>query len=297
VTAFGVIAAALLTGLLLQRQRWAGERTARALNEYVILVALPCLILHELPGLQLNRDALLPIVIAWSVMILTALAVLLLQKPLGWSRPVTACLLLIMPLGNTGFVGFPLIKALLGDEGLPYAILYDQFGTFLALNTVGIAIAAGYSGERQSVFAIVKKIATFPPFLSLLLAFVLLPFTYPGWMQQALGVVAATLVPIVMLAVGINWRLRLQRHWWQPFVVGILLLLVVKPLIAWGLLLFTDAEHLVRQVIVLEAGMPAMISAGVLALRYNLAPQLAAALVGYSLLLSFASLLFWHWLV
>lgn len=296
-TAFALIAASLLLGLLLQWLRLAGERTARALNQYVIALALPCLILHELPNLQLNRGALLPIAIAWCVMIASAVVVLLLRKPLQWSRPVTACLLLLMPLGNTGFVGLPLIQVLVGDAGVPYAILYDQFGTFLALNTFGVAIAASYSGERQSPLTILGKIATFPPFISLLLAFVLLPFDYPAWLDTALGWGAATLVPVVMVAVGLNWRLRLQGELLQPFVVGLVLLLLAKPAFAWLLLQFTGGDPLVAQVIVLEAGMPAMISAGVLAIRYDLAPRLAASLVGYSLLLGFATLSLWRWLI
>lgn len=52
--------------------------------------------------------------------------------------------MLTVPLVNAGFVGIPLIEALLGTDAVPYAILYDQFGTFLALNTYGILVAAYY---------------------------------------------------------------------------------------------------------------------------------------------------------
>ena len=40
--------------------------------------------------------------------------------------------------------------------------------------------------------------------------------------------------------------------------------------------------------------MPAMISAGVLAMSYNLLPRLAASLVGYSLLLSLFTVWLWR---
>ena len=48
-----------------------------------------------------------------------------------------------------------------------------------------------------------------------------------------------------------------------------------------------------KKVVVLEAAMPAMISAGVLAMNYQLAPRLASSLVGYSLLLSLVTV--WAW--
>src|SRR5690606_17327665 len=171
------------------------------------------------------------------------------------------------------------------------------FGTFLALNTIGIAIAASYSGNGQSIATITKKILTFPPFISLLVAFALLPFTYPLWLDNGLGIIAATLVPVVMVAVGLNWRLQLEAHLLQPFMVGLALLLIAKPAFAWLLLFITTESGLATQVIVLEAGMPVMISAGILAISYNLAPRLAAALVGYSLLAAFITLPLWRWLV
>ena len=47
------------------------------------------------------------------------------------------------------------------------------------------------------------------------------------------------------------------------------------------------------QVNVLESAMPTMITAGALAIAHNLAPRLAAALVGYGILLSLVTLPAW----
>ena len=51
------------------------------------------------------------------------------------------------------------------------------------------------------------------------------------------------------------------------------------------------------QVSVLESAMPTMITAGALAIAHNLAPRLAAALVGYGILLSLLTLPAWLWLL
>jgi predicted permease len=42
--------------------------------------------------------------------------------------------------------------------------------------------------------------------------------------------------------------------------------------------------------------MPSMITAGVLAIAHNLAPRLAAALVGYGILVSMLTVPAWAWL-
>jgi len=44
---------------------------------------------------------------------------------------------------------------------------------------------------------------------------------------------------------------------------------------------------------VLEAAMPSMVTAGALAIAHGLAPRLAAAMVGYGLLLSLLTLPLW----
>ncbi|WP_336297537.1 AEC family transporter [Gilvimarinus xylanilyticus] len=291
---FVLIAVCLGAGLVLQFTRLAGERAAARLNAYVINLALPALILSELPKLQFDSRVFLPVVVAWSVMVATALGVLLVSRLVSLSRQVTGCLLLVLPLGNTGFVGIPLIEALVGAEGIGYAILYDQFGTFLALNTFGIAIAVGYSGGHTTSNQLAKRIFSFPPFISLLVAFALLWWDYPRWLMQGLEAVAWTLVPVVMVAVGIAWHLKLDRADLKVFVGALLTLCIAKPALAYWFSGWLGGEGVARQVVILEAGMPAMISAGVLAMRYELAPKLAASLVGYSLPVGIAALFVWR---
>lgn len=289
-----VILFCLCLGLLLQHLRRMPDNAATSLNLYVIYVALPALILSEIPQLQPNAEALLPIVFAWVLMALSALGVWLLARAFQWSRPVTGVLMLTVPLGNTGFVGIPLLEALVGPEAVPYAILYDQFGTFLALNTLGVIVAAQYSGAQSSFKKNIKAIVSFPPFIALCVALATLIFDYPDWLNHALSRISTTLVPVVMVAVGLQWQLRLDRHYLMPLGVGLVFILFITPAIAFLLLWLLGLQGLVPRVIVLQAAMPAMISAAVLAMSHNLAPRLASALVGYSLLLSLLTVWLWH---
>lgn len=288
-----VILICLAIGLLLQKDRRLPDSFALSLNTYVIYVALPALVLFEIPHLTLDAHALLPIIFAWLMMAASALFIWLFAKRAGWSRSVTGALMLTVPLGNTGFLGIPLIGALLGDEAVPYAILYDQFGTFIALNTFGSFIAAYYSGGARSWKSLAGVIASFPPFVALILAFILLPFHFPDWFSSVLQRISSTLVPVVMVAVGLQWRLKLERDIISPLLLGLVATLFLTPLLAWMLLQLLGINGLAAQVVVLEAAMPAMISAGVLAVNYQLAPRLASSLVGYSLLLSLATV--WAW--
>jgi len=50
-------------------------------------------------------------------------------------------------------------------------------------------------------------------------------------------------------------------------------------------------------VAVLESAMPTMVTAAALSISHGLAPRLAAALVGYGIVLAMATLPAWTWLV
>jgi predicted permease len=288
-----VVLVCLAIGLLLQKNRRLPESLALSLNTYVIYVALPALVLFEIHKLTLDARAILPILFAWLLMFASALFIWFFAKRAGWSRSVTGALMLTVPLGNTGFVGIPLIEALLGQEAVPYAILYDQFGTFVALNTYGSFVAAYYSGGATSWKSLIRVIVSFPPFVALIFAFLLLPLPFSDWVISVLQRISSTLVPVVMVAVGLQWRLRLEREVIAPLALGLVATLFLTPLLAWIILFAFGVSNLAAQVVVLEAAMPAMISAGVLAVNYQLAPRLASSLVGYSLLLSLVTV--WAW--
>lgn len=288
----------LSLGLLFQRLRVLPENSFRVLNDYVIYVAFPALVLNAIPNLPIELNSLLPIICAWLIMGFGFVCSYFITRIFNWSRPIVGVVILLVTLGNTSFIGIPLIEAHLGHDAIPFAILYDQLGTFLALNTFGIITASLYSSSEVSrSVPIWKKIVLFPPFISLLLAGVLYPFEYPDWMRDVLSRIAATLVPVVMVAVGLQWRLKLDKSHQLPLIIAIVFILIVEPAFALLLVTTLGVSGLAAPTIVLQAAMPAMISAGVLATAYNLEPKLSAAIVGYSLMLSLFTVWAWNWLI
>jgi predicted permease len=239
---------------------------------------------------------MVPVTMPWAMLVLSAAILLLLARLRHWSREITGALLLLVPLGNTSFLGIPMVQALLGEPGIPYAVLYDQLGSFLALATYGTVVLALYGGgenqNKPQARAIIKKVATFPPFLALLLALALHGLSLPAPVTTLFTSLAATLVPLVMIAVGWQLTLRLRPELLQPLAIGLSIKLVAAPLLAIvGCQLFgIDVSSLAVRVAILEAGMPPMVSAGALAIMANLAPELTAAMVGVGILLSFVSL-------
>src|SRR5690606_26336363 len=134
----------------------------------------------------------------------------------------------------------------LGSDALPYAILYDQFGTFIALNTLGIAIASHYSpGTDTAPESLWRKILKFPPFGALLCGLVLNFTSVPAFIDDVLQRLAATLVPVVMVAVGLQWRLRIERTEFKFVLFALIFILFIKPLFAFISLMPFDLEPLI----------------------------------------------------
>ena len=290
--------ALLLLGRLLQYLGLFPSETDKSLNLYVIYVALPALILQQVPKLDFSSNILTPFIMPWLVVAFSGLMVLLLCRVMGWSREVTGSLLLMVPLGNTSFLGIPMVERFFGSSGIPYAVLYDQFGTFLALSTYGTLILGLYgSGFGSGLLAIVKRILLFPPFLALVAALFLRDTTLPDWLHSLFSLAAQSMVPVVMVAIGFQMRLILPRDELLPLVSGLTLRMLVTPMVFIFVCRFLDLSGPAVKVSLLETAMPPMVTAGALASIAGLKPGLSSAMAAYGIVIAFFTLPFiYGWL-
>ena len=296
--AFALILTMLGLGMAFSRLRALPENTADVLNRIVLYVCLPAAVLIYVPRLHLDTSLIGLVATPWLLMLCTLALVSLATRAFGFARDVHAVLLICVALVNSSFIGYPMVRALLGDHALPYAVVYDQFGTFVLLSTFGLYVIARYSGDTPPTAAqILLRIAKFPPLWALLFALTLMPEQPPGWIGTGLKQLADAMLPLVMLAVGFSIQLRLPLDELKPLGIGLLLKLLVMPALAlpisWGF----GLQGAMLQANVLESAMPTMITAAALAMSHRLAPRLAAALVGYGILLSLVTLPAWVWVL
>jgi len=288
---FIIIFSLLLLGMLFSRLKIFPDNASQILNLFIIYISLPALILLQVPRLTFSKELLVPVLMPWAMLFISALLVLAASRIFKWPRSTTGALLLMVPLGNTSFFGIPMVEAFWGMGSVSYAVLYDQFGSFMALSTYGSIILAAYSGSKKPTPAmILKRIFLFPPFIALALGLFTMSVPYPVVLEKVLAGIAASLVPLVMVAIGLQIKLKLPPGSWKPFNVGLAIKLVVAPLIATALCFSFNQHTLAAKVSVFEAGMPPMVTAGALALLAGLAPELTAALVGLGLMVSFLTL-------
>lgn len=258
------------------------------LNKLVIYISLPAMILLQIPNLELSSENMIPVIIAWSVILTTAVLTLFLSRYFHFSKEIEGILMLLAPLGNTSFLGIPMIQSYYGVEALPYVLIYDQFGSFLALSTYGTIIVSYYCcGAEVSIKGIAKKLFTFPPFLSLLFAFTLLGIQYDPTISSILDLLASTIVPFAILAVGMQLNLILPKNDIKPLSIALVLKLLISPLIAIGICIVFGWEGKIANTSIMESAMASMITAGAMASLAGLSPRLISAILGYGIVFSF----------
>lgn len=285
---FALIIIAILFGYILQKFNIFPKDTSNILNRFIIYISLPAIILLQVPKLNFSFEVIIPIIVAWSVMLSSAVLVLIISKILSWSKEITGGLLLVAILTNSSIMGIPIINAYLGEEALPYVLIYDQLGTFLALASYGTFITAYYSSnENLSFKVIVIKIITYPSFLALMLALVFIGESFPPVITSVLTSFASTLVPVALIAVGLQLQFKLPKNDIKPLSIALGIKLIIAPILAFGICYLLSWDNLAGKASIFEAGMAPMITAGAMASMAGLAPRLSTAIVGYGIIFSF----------
>ena len=287
-----------LLGIILNRTGRFPSNSSNILNAFIINISLPALALYSIHELEFSAQLLFPVFMPWVVFICGAAIFYLLGRIFAFDERSTGCLMLTAGLGNTSFVGLPMIAAFYGMEYTGIGVLCDQPGSFLALSTLGIMVAAKYSAGRPSPMQIINKIALFPPFQAMVLALFLRPVEYHPWAVDVMKSLGATITPLALVSVGLQMRMSALKGNGLKLALGLSYKLVLAPLIVLGLFVFVlGGSGKVLQITIFEAAMGPMITAAIVAMDHDLNRPLATMMLGIGIPVSFVTLPLWAYLI
>ncbi len=280
----------LALGVLVARFAQPPAGIVPGINWWVINVALPALVLELIPRVTFDPQLWFPVAAMWLVFGGAWLLFGLLGPRLGWSRQRIGALILVCGLGNTSFMGYPLLQAMHGQAGLALAVVADQLGTFPLLASAGIVVASIYSGRRPRAATISKRIATFPAFIALVVGIVAgVIGGWPAWLDDVFAPIGATLTPLALFSVGLQFKFCLGDRQFGAALWGLGWKLLLAPLLCLALGTVAGIGGLALTAGVLQAAMAPMISAAILADEYELEPALANTVLGAGIVLSLLS--------
>ena len=289
-----LLAVCFALGALGRRYSRLPPESHRVVNAWVLDVALPALVLKVVHAVPFDRRLLLASGLLWVELgIAVGLALWAIRR--GWASPgVAGALALTSGLGNTAFVGLPLLESLGGPGAVAPAAVMDQLGSFGVFSAVAVPFAAVVGGGQVKIRAVVMRLVRFFPFLALVLALALRPVAFPPVVEGVLGKLADTMSPLALASVGWQLEARALRGAFGRLALGLTYKLVVAPAMVLGVLWASQSSFgLVERVAVAQAGMAPMVTAGVLALDSGLEPALASAMIAVGVPLSLLTVWLW----
>ncbi len=261
----------------------------RKITRFTLAVPQSCMVLSSAVNIEfeINAAKLAAVFFSGFVMyaVLIALGALVwfaLRKKEG-ERELYAFMTVF---GNVGFMGFPVVNALLGGEALLYASLLLVPFNLLAYS-VGVMMIRG---ELRGGFRFDTSVLRSAPMVATYVAVVLLLLRVqvPAPVEQAVDSMGDMIVPLSMIIVGASlgdMPLREALGDWRCYVFSAFRLLAVPAAVWFVMGLFINNELLLGAMTI-QAGMPVAAVAAMLSLQYGRNASLASRTVFVSTVLS-----------
>lgn len=289
-----LIAISFFAGLFLSKLKQFPKNTHLGINAFIFYVSFPALSIRYIPEMEFNLEIMYPILMPWIIFIMAVLLFTAFGKIFSWSKAVIGCLILCCGLGNTSFIGFPLLQLYYGKEAIKYGILADQPGTFMVMSTLGIFAAVYFSNGSASKETILFKILKFPPFMAFIVALLFSFIEIPTTVNLALEQLGATLSPLALFSIGTQLKWNFNTTAIRPLGLGLLYKLILAPVFIYMLyFIVVDRTQLIFKVSVIEAAMAPMITGIILAIEYKLKPDIATMFAAIGIPLSMFTTWLW----
>jgi predicted permease len=263
---------------------------SKALVDFVIYFSLPAMVFIKIYPLTLDLKILNLIIMFNAIIIITLFLTYFIGKFFKFDKKTLATFIVVGTFGNTSFVGFSYIDAFYGQDYVVYALIYDLFGSFLLVVSLGTIIINWGSGEVVKFKAMTKKVIFFPPIIMFFITIFLKMFPVPHFVINTAEAIGATLVPIAMIAIGMKLELKNIFYKFKTTTLLLSVKMFLMPILVMiGFSLFYNLDETWSKVTILEVAMPPMTTAVILAIQGGLDERLAINSLVLGVLISLLS--------
>lgn len=276
-------------GYLSVRLNLFPESYSKAYTDFIINIGFPALVFYNIYHLDFSPDIGFIVFLGYIAILISLFLSFFAGKALNLSRKTQASFMILSSFGNTGFLGYPFIVALHGEEALKYAVIFDQLAMFLPIYLIAPVIISYGLGEGS--FRIdIKKFLLFPPFVALVLGVFTKGAYVPPLFLDISQTLGKTVIPLIMFSVGMN--IKVSSLWSRLRDISAVLIIknLLTPLIVLLILVLSGYSLILPlQVAIIEMAMPPMVLASIFIINANLDKELAVSSVATGIVLSFIS--------
>ncbi len=279
----------LCIGIALQNKKGIPQELPKYLGVLLTYIFIPSVILFHFDEIKITPTIGKIILAPWLLYICSILFFNLVDYFYPLNKQHKGVLILTSGISSVSFVGFPLFEALYGREGLTVGIIMSQAGTVLCSSTLGVATATYYTSQNPKISTILKQVFTFPPTIAFIIALVanVSHYPLPRICIYSFEQLSQAFQPIALLTVGLQIRFYLTKTDCTQLAWGFLFKLFISPLLIF--ILFRCILHqndMIANISILSAAIGSMNTTAIIANRYNLMPELANKMVGFTIPIS-----------
>lgn len=271
----------VLVGVALRRFGALRRDGVGPVNAVIVYAALPALVFVSVATANLSWELVKVAAVAWAVSLAGLSVAWEIAHAMKMERRTAGAFVLVAALGNTGYIGYPVARALLGAQAMPSAVFYDVFGTIAVAFTLGIAVASR-QGEHEGPINPLRELLTFPAMTAILVALLYRFLPVPPAVSKAvmdwMAVPASMAVPLMMISLGVTLDFSAFRGATVPLGAAAAIKLAVLPFLAVAVTTILRDNGIAR-VVMLQAGMPSMLLSLVIGERFKLDTAFIAAAV------------------
>ncbi len=188
---------------------------------------------------------------------------------------------------NTGYIGFPVLNAIYGPEGVVYGSIFNMFFVIFVW-TYGLMLFKGHI-EKDELRKEVLKTLLNPSIIAVIIGVVIITFNIeiPRLLYSSINTVGSISGPLSMIILGAivsKGKIRSSLGDWKLYY-GLMVKMAVLPLILILISLFTHRDIVTNSVIII-ASMPAATMTSIFAESFNKEKDFASIMVLMTTLLS-----------
>ncbi|WP_141046288.1 AEC family transporter [Aliarcobacter cryaerophilus] len=252
------------------------QDNSKQLVDFIIYFSLPAIVFSKIYPLELDTKILWLIFMFMAIIFFNLFLSYCVGKIMRLNRVTLATFMIMATFGNTSFIGFSYIDAFYGQDYIVYGVIYDIFGSFLLLVSVGMIIITWGSGRKNSILNISKSIFLFPPMIIFFITIFAKNFEVPKFIIYTSQNLGSTLVPIAMIAIGMKLELKHIFSRLHIVTVAVVLKMLIVPIIIlFTFKYFYGVDETWVKVTLIEVAMPPMTMAAVLAIKGGLDEKIA----------------------
>ena len=267
------------------------QDNSKQLIDFIIYFSLPAIVFSKIYPLVLDEKILKLILMFIGFILCNLLLAYFVGKLMKLNKQLLATFVIIATFGNTSFIGFSYIDAFYGEEYIVYGLIYDLFGSFLLLVSIGMFIITWGKGKKNSFTSLFKNVFLFPPVIMFILTVIVKNFEIPNFLLLTSQTLASTLVPIAMIAIGMKLELKNIFVKFHIVSAAMLIKMIIVPIIVLiGFKYFYGINETWIKVTIIEMAMPPMTMATVLIIKGGLDEKVAINSLVLGVILSLATI-------